>query len=318
MEKLTIKDVIIKFIDRVLNPKFENNFIFWLFVLWSVLLWYQKIFDLINSFKIKIWDTIIEYNSWWFSYINFFWIILILLSCYFFYKIKIQSDKKITYKTLKKASKTIKKLLDENERIFKNHWPNSSVTNIDKLRNENELQNWYKLRAEKILPNNEKIYNILQNIEKIDDNEKDVVNKMKNHIEAFKKHLEDSTYDYTEHQFPIAFWYLINKYCEWWLLKDRYLNKYVIYINENIKIYNIILSEKYLFWSVLIDKNPFDIDLLIYSNINLEAVDYQKLNLLKKKFYEAFWKKLDITVFSKREEKDFIKFRNKILDLKKI
>lgn len=316
MEKLTIKDVLIKYIDRFLNPNFVNKFIYSLLILWSCLLWYQKIIDIINSFELKYDDKVIKFTTWWFGYINIFWIVLICISCYFFWRINIYTEKKLKFKTFKKASKTIKKLLDENERIFKNHWPNSSASNIDELRNENELKAWYDLRYEKVLPNNEKIFNILSNIQKIEDSEKIIVDKMKNHIEAFKKHLEDNSYDYTNHQFPIVFWYLINKYCKWWLLKDKYLYKYTVWINDYIKNNEIIITEKYLFWSVLIDKNPSDIDILIYCDYYLEKIDYDKFVSLRNDFKNTFWKWLHLSLFWKEENINFLNFKEKILDLK--
>jgi hypothetical protein len=53
----------------------------------------------------------------------------------------------------------------------------------------------------------------LKNIRKYNSDEIEAVKKMKNHIEAFKKHLSDADYDYSEHQFPIKFSSLILKYC---------------------------------------------------------------------------------------------------------
>lgn len=314
---MDIKTILLTKLNNVLNPKFENKFIFCIFLLWATLLWYQKIWEIFNSFELKIWDKYLKVTlQGWFDYINIFWIILIFIACYFFYKLTFNLEKEISFKTLKQASKSIKKILDENERIFKNHWPNSSASNFDKLRNEDSLKAWYSLEIEKILPNNEKIFNILKNIQKIDDFEKVIIDKMKNHIEAFRRHLDDNKYDYTEHQFPISFWYLINKYCKWWLLKDKYLFKYSVWLNEYISNKGIIIAEKYLFWSVLIEKNPYDIDVLIYCNCNLELDDYNIFQLLAKDFKNEFWQKLDITLFSKREENHFIQFREKILDLK--
>ena len=234
----------------------------------------------------------------------------------FFYILKIRKKKDKKYRNLKKASKIIKKILDENERIFKSHWPNSSSSNISDLRNENQLKAWHSLKLKNILPNNDKIYNVLNNITQYDSDELETVEKMKNHIEAFKKHLSDADYDYSEHQFPIKFSSLISKYCNWGLLNNKYYKDYLAWINKYITENWLNFTFKGLFWSVLYFKNPSDIDLLLYSENDYNREDYANLNILAIEFKKNFNKKLDINFYSNKEKKEFKKFKEQILDIK--
>jgi predicted nucleotidyltransferase len=244
----------------------------------------------------------------------------VLIACLFYYLVFIKNKNKIKYKTLKEASCVIKKILNDNKRIFKNQGPNSSITNVNDLRNTNQLSIWDETKTTKIIPNNDKIYLILENIETYREGEINLVEDMKNHIEAFKKHVLNTNVDYSKFQFPIKFSILVTKYCNNGLLRNKYFEKYISWINEYIesnKIENI--KYKYLFGSILYDKKPQDIDILLLLNTsnNTELLKIAKLlNQMEKKFKSKFDKSLHLTVFSLKEQEQFNDFKSRLLDTK--
>jgi len=223
------------------------------------------------------------------------------------------------FKTLKKASCTIKKILDDNKRIFKSHGPNSSLKNIDDIRNNEQLATWNTIKEKKIIPNNKKIYTILENIERINDNEVSHITSMKNHIEAFQNHVLNKNVDYTKHQFPTLFAILITKYCNNGILKDKYFENYLSWIQSFINEHRINVKYKGLFGSALYDKKPNDIDILIYMEENDNSIllhNSQLLNQMGKDFERNFNKELHQTVFTKNEETIYKDFKYKLLDIK--
>ena len=226
---------------------------------------------------------------------------------------------KTQFKTLKKASCTIKKILDDNKRIFKSHGPNSSLKNIDDIRSSEQLSTWNNTKEEKIIPNNNKVYEILENIDTFNENEVNHVASMKNHIEAFQNHVLNENSDYSKYQFPILFAILITKYCNNGILKDKYFDKYLSWIKSFITEHNINIKYKGLFGSTLYDKKPNDIDILIYmeEDNNLIILHNSKLlNKMSKDFKNNFNKELHQTVFTKNEEVTYKDFKNKLLDIK--
>lgn len=226
---------------------------------------------------------------------------------------------KTQFKTLKKASCTIKKILDDNKRIFKSHGPNSSLNRIDDIRSNEQLSIWNDTKEKKIIPNNEKIYTILENIDKFYEHEINHVTSMKNHIEAFKNHVFNENVDYTKHQFPILFAILITKYCNNGILKDKYFEKYLSWIISFITKHQINIKHKDLFGSTLYDKKPNDIDILIYmeeADNSILLNNSKLLNEMSKDFKNKFKKELHQTVFTKNEDIAYKDFKNKLLDTK--
>lgn len=89
----------------------------------------------------------------------------------------------------------------ENGKIFKEFGPNSGADVKEPIRWDLTL--WYKVRREKLLPNNSIIANTVKsNLKVIPDQKKDIFEKLLNHIYAFEKHCEDAEFDYSQYQFP--------------------------------------------------------------------------------------------------------------------
>ena len=233
------------------------------------------------------------------------------LHCSYFWITSI--DQKNKYQTLKEASHDIKRLLDENERIFLEHGPNSWFGNTAKLKDASMLKARYSARLTVIKPNNNKIYDILNNILKNEPDEKLISNKMKSHIEAFNQHLEDGEYDYTEHQFPISFKHIINKYFYWWIQKENYQN-YTDRLSKKLH-WSVMITERYIFWSSIYTKESNDVDILLYHNGILTTEDYELIKVLKMDFKWVFVKNIEIYVFDKREIKNYLLFKEKALDI---
>ena len=72
-------------------------------------------------------------------YSNLIGILVLVIDFSIFYETYIKIK---VYRSLRRASKDIKKVLDENSRIFHSYGPNSCSNNISKLRMANELNLW--------------------------------------------------------------------------------------------------------------------------------------------------------------------------------
>ncbi|WP_312823189.1 SMEK domain-containing protein [Epilithonimonas sp.] len=89
----------------------------------------------------------------------------------------------------------------ENKELFKKFGPNSGATVTEPLRTDLTL--WYKIRREKLVPNNSVIYKLIEsNLHYIPSEFENIFEKLKAHIYAFEKHCEDADFDYTQYQFP--------------------------------------------------------------------------------------------------------------------
>lgn len=320
--ELNLKNILLKKIDSFLNPQFEKKFTWALFTLGTLLISYQNIIKFITSFELKYQEFLLNVSvePQTDFFLKIVGAILVLIACYFFYKIFVNSKDKTKFMTLKQASCSIKKLLDDNKRIFKTHGPNSSSKNIDDLRIENHLQVWGRVKKEKIIPNNKKIYSMLVKVEVYQEDEVNIVESMKNHIEAFEGHIFNKDTDYSNYQFPVKFSSLIGKYCNNGILNHKYLIEYIEWINQYMQDNDIQnVRNKYLFGSVLYDKKPNDIDVLLYLNImNIPDIEdtAKRLNQMKKDFKSYFNKHLHQTVFTINEKQNFNDFKNKLLDTK--
>ncbi len=319
---MDLKQILLKKLDSFLNPQFDKKIILELLTFGFLLIGYQNLINFIASFEFQYKELFLKLSieNETDIFLKIVGIIFVLIACLFYYLVFVRNRDNSKYKTLKEASCFIKNLLDDNKRIFKNQGPNSSATSIDDLRSVAQLSVWNETKAEKIVPNNEKIYSILANIETYTESEISLVEDMKNHIEAFKNHVLHTDVNYSEHQFPIKFSILITKYCNNGLLANKYFEKYMSWINEYIVSNQIeYIQNKYLFGSVLYDKKPYDIDVLLLVNTssNAELLRTSKLlNQMEKKFKTDFDKSLHLTVFSLKEQARFNDFKNRLLDTK--
>lgn len=319
---MDLKHIFLKKLDSLLNPQFDKKIIWALLTFGFLLIGYQNLINFITSFEFQYKELVLKLSieNGTDIFLKIVGIIFVLIACMFYYLVFVKNRENTKYKTLKEASCSIKKLLDENKRIFKTQGPNSSTTSVDDLRNTAQLSVWNETKAEKIVPNNEKIYSILAKIEAYKESEVSLVEDMKNHIEAFKNHVLHADVDYSKHQFPIKFSILITKYCNNGLLTDKYLEKYTSWINEYIVSNHIAyIQNKYIFGSALYDKKPHDIDVLLFVNTSSSTELLSTSELLKqmeKNFKTVFDKSLHLTVFSLREEERFYDFKNRLLDTK--
>lgn len=315
-----IKKIFLTWLDRWVNPNFHNKIISILVFGGFALISYQNILSALVSlewispsihFKLSITEDKDEY-------LKFFGMLLVVIGSYFYYLVHIKHKDKTTFSTLKEASCIIKKILDKNKRIFKSHAPNSSSKTVSTLKKENELTIWDSIKIDKIVPNNQKIYEILESINNYQSNEVLLVSAMKNHIEAFKEHCYNKNTDYTKYQFPIKFSALIAKYCHG-LIKDKYFKKYTNWINNYLLESDISIIEKCLFGSVLYEKSPNDIDVLLLSQANEPSsiIKYpDKLHQMEIEFERVFQLKLHLTVFFNNKILEYKSFKEKILDTK--
>jgi predicted nucleotidyltransferase len=319
---MNLQDILLKKLDSILNPQFDKKIIWTLLTFGFLLIGYKNIVNFITLFEFKYKNIFLKLSveNETDMFLKVIGIIFVLIACLFYYLVYIKNKNKIKYKTLKEASCVIKKILDDNKRIFKVQGPNSSVTNVGDLRSIEQLSIWSETKTNRIIPNNEKIYSILENIETYKESEINLIEDMKNHIEAFRNHVLYANVDYSKHQFPINFAILITKYCNNGFLANKYFEKYTLWINKYIVSYQIkYIQQKYLFGSVLYDKNPHDVDVLLFINTdnNIELLETSKLlNQMEKKFKNNFYKSLHLTVFSLKEKKQFNDFKNKLLDTK--
>lgn len=319
---MDLQNILLKKLDSLLNPQFDKKIIWALLTFGFLLIGYQNLINFITSFEFQYKELFLKLSieNQTDIFLKIVGIIFVLIACLFYYLVFVKNRDNIKYRTLKEASCSIKKLLDENKRIFKTQGPNSSAISVDDLRDVAQLSVWNETKVEKIVPNNEKIYSILAKIEAYKESEVSLVEDMKNHIEAFKNHVLHTDVDYSKYQFPIKFSILITKYCNNGLLTDKYLEKYMSWINEYIVSNQIAyIQNKYIFGSALYDKKPHDIDVLLFVNTSSSTELLSTSELLKemeKNFKTDFDKSLHLTVYSLREEERFHDFKNRLLDTK--
>lgn len=315
-----IEKIFLTWLDRWINPNFHNKIIGSLVFGGFTLIFYQNILSALFSFEwispsIHLKLSVAEDKD---EYLKFFGMLSVAIGSYFYYLIHIKHKDKKTFVTLKEASCTIKKILDDNKRIFKSHAPNSSSKTVTTLRRENELTIWNSVKIDKIVPNNQKIYEILESINNYQANELLLVGAMKNHIEAFKEHCFNQNTDSTQYQFPMKFSALMAKYCNGYI-KDQYFKQYTDWINNYLLESSVNVIEKSLFGSVLYENSPNDIDvLLLIQTDELSSIIKcsDKLHQMEIEFEKVFQLKLHLTVFFNNKILEYEAFKEKILDTK--
>ena len=110
-----------------------------------------------------------------------------------------------------KICKEIKRLLIENHRIFIDYGPRSEIAIKNPLSNAYEI--WAERKSERIIPNNEKIVNIINdNKELFTIDEYEVCYEFIEHANGFKKGCDLILEDVK--QFPNKFNEVINKYAK--------------------------------------------------------------------------------------------------------
>ncbi|EMF7366339.1 hypothetical protein ABMY33_21435 [Vibrio vulnificus] len=317
---LTLKSIALEKLNRILNPNFETKFIWALLVAGLSLLGYQRVIQLGSSIEVLSpeWYVKLSLSSGADTFFVILGFIFVLISCGLFYLKYYHRDldKVVTYKSLRKAASAIRPLLDENRRIFMTFGPNSGSGSTGDLRHDMSL--WEELKKTQIVPNNDKIRNILDSVSEFSQSEQVTVSDIKSHIEAFKKHCEDPEFDYSNNQFPQSFADLIFSYCA---KKHNNVDKYSYWLRnetlaEKARIENILI-----FGSALYGEEKIDVDIVIKTNdSSIEQVRSFSAYIteLKNRFKGKFGLTLHATVFSELEVKSYEEFMLKIHSTKKV
>ncbi len=328
-EQLTLKDILFRFLNRILNPIFENKVILLLLATGGFFIgsgW------LLDTFEIKIETSYFTINgsssqdkSWFAPILG---VVEILFALFLIYRnfipVKHQkvvpsnetalpNNEKVTFQTLKEAALEILEPLDDNRRIFVNFSPNSSINYGIKTMMDDGL--WKVLKQKEICPNNNKIKAIIRNIQNPSQEERIAIEKMLNHIDAFDARCKDPNIDYSNHQLPLDFADLIYKYCGQLTESSNCINKYSAWLETKITEHAIEIETIIFFGSALYGKEKFDVDCLIKNkadSVNEVEIEASKWQLIQNSFKEKFGFKLHLTVLSKMDEKIYDDFVSKL------
>jgi hypothetical protein len=304
---------------KLLKPKYYNRITYLLIISAIPLLTKPLWLELVNwgiessneNYK-KINIPIIEEWDWLLGLV----IILIALIYNTFNRwIELKTDKKSEpqYKKIEKVKfsdfiqvcKSIYPILLDNEYIFKTVGPNSGANATDELRTDLTL--WYKYRSESILPNNQKIKEILEANQNLFSREiKTITDKMILHIDAFEEHTKNPQFDYSNFQFPLDFKEMIETKCFENAKTSKKLQNQIKWLNKKLKPLNIV--EWYLHGStILIPESANDVDIVILIN-SVNTNENKKINSIKMDFKLKFQLSLHTTIFTSNEQEEFRSF----------
>ncbi len=321
--ELTINKIALEKLNRFLNPNFETKFISTLLVAGIALLGYQRVLQLASSLEVFSGDVYVKLALSSSTDIIFVIIgaLMVITSCFLFWlrgeRSRESSVKK--YKTLYDASLEIRPIMDENRRVFINFGPNSDSGSSGALRHDFEV--WERLKIEQIIPNNEKILGILNHTFRFKKDELSPVERIKSHIQAFETHCENPNQDYSEHQFPLEFADLINKYSS---EKSKALNNietYRSWIIENISEVKLKPLKIYLYGSALYGQEATDVDMIMKTSatqVNQIKDDAKVCQLLSEDFKKQFGLHLHLKVFSELEAEAYKRYFGKVPAVERI
>lgn len=313
--KLTLIDVLLTKLNNVLNPSYTNKFIFSLFTIGVALISKNQIISLLysvelltESFYLKVQVT--DSNN---TYSFFSGLFLILLASYFFYQAHICKYPiiEIKYKNLKAASKRILVLLDENNRVFNESL--SGASSSDNAGLSHDLTSREAVKRNILAPNNEKIYTILNNVRELTREEKNIVDRMKSHIEHFRAHVNNEIVDYTEHQFPIEFESLMKSFSKVSRKQARAINEFKEWLKLECNYTEV--EEIYIYGSFLFSGKANDIDVIIKTEYNSyqEIVENRsKWNTLRTRIEQEFSLKPHVKIFSNIDAGTYEEFKNRL------
>jgi len=212
--------------------------------------------------------------------------------------------KQKTYSSFEDLSNDIYFLLKDNEQIFKSVGPNSGASTTEELRID--LTMWYKYRNQSIIPNNQKIKEVLQNnINLLNNGQRALAQKMILHVDAFEEHVKNPDFDYSAFRFPIDFRNLIEVTCFEHAKNSKILKKEVEWLRKRFTKLDVI--NWYLFGSSILTPNTTrDVDAVIL--INNDNSIKRKVEIIKFDFKLKFKKGLHLTIFSNNEAESFESF----------
>lgn len=200
-------------------------------------------------------------------------------------------------------------ILKDNEYIFKMTGPNSGLDNTGELRID--LTMWEELKKEAIEPNNEAIKNLINNNKTIIPLKyKKDFKRMILHIDAFKKHIQNPDFDYSEFQFPKTFPDIILTNSFESSKRDKELKRQLNWLSKKLNPLN--LSKWIAFGSAILTPkkaNDFDIAILLKKDTDLREVN-RKIEKIKFDFKVKFRIPLHFTIFEENNKANFSVFSN--------
>lgn len=320
-QDLVLKQILLTKLNNVLNPNYVNKIILLTFTLGTTLIGKNLLIELLLSLELITNDFVfkVQLSDGASTAVFYVGVLFVLVALWLFYKAHIeQGDKNCNqFGSLKKATPTLMKLMEENERVFKECGPNSSRHNQEELRMEFSV--WENAKLEIILPNNEKIHKIISGIKRFTPEEKRIIDKMKSHIEHFKVHVEKGDIDYSNHQFPLEFSELIYSYKKISKAHQRKKEELSDWLNSELS--GLDLESVYLFGSFLYNENYHDVDVLIKTNSSTFVCIKEVANQLKgivEKCKTEKGESLHLSVFSEIEKESFLTFKSKIKNLEQV
>lgn len=311
--QLSLKSILLEKINRIINPNFETKFISTLLFSGIAFIGYQRIINLASSVEIisREFYVKLSLSSGTDTFTIIIGCLMVLTSVtLFFLRLKNNSIKKRSYKSLKKASSAIRPLMDDNRRVFSTFGPKSNSFDINELPQDYDV--WENLKTEQIVPNNDEILIILNGVKKFTEVEAPIVEKMKAHIEAFKEHCKNPNFDYSSHQFPLAFADLIFQYGK---ENKTNVSAYKSWLLSELHELDIKIEEVLLYGSALYGEENTDVDVIVKNG----ETEIQKLreyskqySELKIKFKNKFNLELHLKAFSELERHNYETFLEKL------
>jgi hypothetical protein len=202
----------------------------------------------------------------------------------------------VNYKSFKEFGHLCQEILPiikDNEYIFLNTGPNSGCDNLDALRTD--LTMWEKLKVDAIIPNNEAIKKLIRDNKPIIPTvHEEIFNKMLLHIDAFKEHIQNPKFDYSEYQFPNNFSKILIEESLLSASRSKQLKKIQSWIFK--KLNKKFIPSWFIFGSIILTpRNAHDVDLALYINENSDA--YNFIDEIKFDFKIKFKLELHVTIF---------------------
>lgn|GEM_PF-1900777 len=212
----------------------------------------------------------------------------------------------VIFNSFEHVCKAIYPILKDNEYIFKNVGPNSGARETEELRTDLTL--WYKYRNQTIIPNNQKIKEILKvNENLIPDSASELSKQMQLHIDAFEEHVQNPEFDYSEYRFPLEFQQLIENTCFDASVNSSSILKQVKWLGKRLK--KIAIEEWHIIGSVLfIPEKANDVDLVVLAEDNSLKESVEFIHELKKDFKLKYGYGLHPTIFGTLEKDDYKQF----------
>lgn len=201
----------------------------------------------------------------------------------------------VIFNSFEHVCKAIYPILKDNEYIFKNVGPNSGARETEELRTDLTL--WYKYRNQTIIPNNQKIKEILKSNESlIPDSATELSKQMQLHIDAFEEHVQNPDFDYSDYRFPFEFQQLIENTCFDASVNSSSIQNQIKWLGKQLK--KIAVEEWNIIGSVLfIPEKASDMDLVVLADDSSLKESVEFVHKLKTDFKLKYGYGLHTTIF---------------------